>query len=45
MYIIAYTLHSKFSTVADLEGVQGVRLNPPLDPHYFVFMENFKRFV
>ena len=32
------------SSVADLEGVQGVRLNPPLEPNYFVFMGNLKKF-
>ena len=32
------------SSVADLEGVQGVSSNPPLDPKYFIFMGNFKRF-
>ena len=26
-------------TLADLEGVQGVRSNSPLDPNYFIFME------
>ena len=31
-------------SVADLEGVQGVRLNPPLETDYFIFMENFKTF-
>ena len=28
-------------TVADLEGVQVVRLNPPLGPNYFSFMGKF----
>ena len=28
--------------VADLEGVQGVRSNPPLDPNYFIFMAGIK---
>ena len=32
-------------TVADLEGVQGVRRNSPLDTKYFIFMGNFKKFV
>ena len=32
------------NTVADLEGVQGVRSNPPLEPNYFVFIGNFKKF-
>ena len=31
-------------TVADLEGVQGVCSNPPLEPNYFVFMGNLKKF-
>ena len=31
-------------TVADLEGVQWVHSNPPLDQNYFIFMGNFKRF-
>ena len=31
-------------SVADIEGVQGVRSNPPLEPNYFVFMGNLKRF-
>ena len=30
--------------VADLEGVQGVHSNPPLDPNYFIFIGHFKRF-
>ena len=30
--------------VADLEGVQGVLSNPPLEPNYFVFMGNLKKF-
>ena len=34
-------LHQRIS-VADLEGVQGVRSNPPLEPNYFVFMGNLK---
>ena len=29
--------------VADLEGVQCVGLNSPLDPNYFIFMGNFKK--
>ena len=29
--------------MADLEGVQGVCSNPPLDPNYFIFMGNFKK--
>ena len=32
------------SSVADLEGVQGVRSNPPLGPNYSIFMGNFKTF-
>ena len=41
----AYNLCCVFNaTVADLEGVQGVRLNPPLETDYFIFMENFKTF-
>ena len=31
-------------SVADLEGVQGVRSNPPLDQNYLIFMGNFKIF-
>ena len=30
--------------VADLEGVQGFRSNPPLEPNYFVFMGNLETF-
>ena len=30
--------------VADLEGVRGVRSNPPPDPNYSIFMGNFKTF-
>ena len=30
--------------VADLEGVQGVRSNPPLKRNYFFFMGNSMRF-
>ena len=30
--------------MADLEGVQGVHLNPPLEPNYFIFMGNFEKF-
>ena len=41
-------LHSDESTtfiaVADLEGVQAVASKPPLDPNYFIFRLNFKRF-
>ena len=32
----------QFDTVADLEGVRGVRLNPPLQANYFNFMGKFK---
>ena len=32
------------TSVADLEGVQGVRSNPPLEPNFFIFMENFNKF-
>ena len=38
------TFHSDKYAVADLEGVQGVRSNPPLEPNYFIFMGNFKTF-
>ena len=31
--------------VADLEGVQGVRSNPPPDPNYLIFMGNLREFV
>ena len=33
------------SPVADLEGVQDVRSNPPLEPNHFVFMGNLKKFL
>ena len=29
--------------VADPEGVQGVRSNPPLELNYFIFMGNFRK--
>ena len=31
------------NTVADLEGVRVVRLNPPLGPNYFSFMGKFMK--
>ena len=39
------TLRSKeiHVPVADPEGVQGVRLNPPLELNYFIFMGNFRK--
>ena len=36
--------HLGLQSVADLEGVQGVRSNPPLEPNYSIFMENLNRF-
>ena len=30
-------------SVADPEGVQGVRSNPPLELNYFIFMGNFRK--
>ena len=32
------------NTVADLEGIQGVRSNSPLESNYLIFMGNFKKF-
>ena len=29
--------------MADPEGVQGVRSNPPLELNYFIFMGNFRK--
>ena len=31
-----------YLSVADLEGIQGVRLNPNLEPNYFVFHGEFQ---
>ena len=50
LLISEYMYHScmtdlSASTVADLEGVQGVRSNPLLEPNYFIFMENSRHFV
>ena len=41
LYIYFITLFS----VADLEGVQEVRSNPPPDPNYLIFMGNLRDFV
>ena len=40
------SLHSQVIdafSVVDLEGVTVVRLNPPLGPNYFSFMEKFMK--
>ena len=34
---------SILAAVADPEGVQGVRSNPPLIPNYFIIMGNFEK--
>ena len=36
-------LEQDHNSVADLEGVQGVRSSPPLESNYFIFVGNFKK--
>ena len=43
-FMVFWGQNSLEASVADLEGVQGVRSNPPLEPNYFVFMGNLKKF-
>ena len=38
-----YTFGAAGAAVADLEGVRGVRSNPPLGPNYFKFMGKLKK--
>ena len=41
--VVLFGSMKSLQPVADLEGVRGVRLNPPLGPNYFNFMGKFMK--